>query len=193
MVESARLRRRSLRQTEIVFLQGDPATAVYVVAAGRIRLVRHLADGSSVTMHVARAGETFAEAVLFADFYHCDGIADVGSEVVMIPKPDILRAMAADPAASLGLARLLASQVRDLRSRLELRNVRSASERLLAWMRLNAAGNPPIVRLDRSWTDISADIGLTREAIYRALAALERDGRITRGDGIVGLSVMGGV
>jgi DNA-binding HxlR family transcriptional regulator len=32
----------------------------------------------------------------------------------------------------------------------------------------------------RPWTEIAAEIGLTHEAIYRALAALERDGRIIR-------------
>jgi CRP/FNR family transcriptional regulator, dissimilatory nitrate respiration regulator len=77
--------------------------------------------------------------------------------------------------------------VRDLRSMLEVRNIRSASGRLLAWLHLNASGNPPVVSLRRSWTTIADELGLTREAVYRALASLEREGRIARSDHAVKL------
>jgi len=138
-----------------------------------------------VTLHVARDGETFAEAALWAEAYHCDGVAEAPSEVTVIPKTDLLVALEDSPQAALALARDLASQVRDLRTRLELRTIRSAPERIVAWLRLQASGDPPTVRLDRPWTEIAADIGLTHEAIYRALAVLERAGRIARSNGSV--------
>jgi CRP/FNR family transcriptional regulator, dissimilatory nitrate respiration regulator len=96
--------------------------------------------------------------------------------------------LTADPAESLALAGALAGQVRDLRSALELRNIRSASARLMAWLRLHASGKPPIVMLHRSWTLIADELGLTREAVYRALASLEREGRIERSDNAVRLN-----
>jgi cAMP-binding proteins - catabolite gene activator and regulatory subunit of cAMP-dependent protein kinases len=164
---------------------GDATVAVFRVDHGRVRLVRHLEDGSSVTLHVARDGETFAEAALWAEAYHCDGVAEAPSEVTVIPKTDLLVALEDSPQAALALARDLASQVRDLRTRLELRTIRSAPERIVAWLRLQASGDPPTVRLDRPWTEIAADIGLTHEAIYRALAVLERAGRIARSNGSV--------
>lgn len=43
----------------------------------------------------------------------------------------------------------------------------------------------PGVTLRRSWTRIAEEPGLTREAVYRALARLERQGRITRESGVV--------
>jgi CRP-like cAMP-binding protein len=96
--------------------------------------------------------------------------------------------LTADPAESLALAGALAGQVRDLRSALELRNIRSASARLMAWLRLHASGKPPIVMPCRSWTLIADELGLTREAVYRALASLEREGRIERSDNAVRLN-----
>jgi CRP-like cAMP-binding protein len=72
----------------------------------------------------------------------------------------------------------MAGQVRDLRSRLEIRNIRAADQRLLAWLRLNARGTPPSVQLNRTWTQVAEEIGLTREAAYRALSAMRRAGRI---------------
>ncbi len=60
--------------------------------------------------------------------------------------------------------------------------------RLLAWLRLHASGKPPSVLLRRSWTLIADELGLTREAVYRALASLEREGRIERSDNTVRLN-----
>lgn len=192
LVEPQRLHRRCLKLGEALFRQGDPTVAVFHVGRGRVRLVRHLEDGSSVTLHVARAGESFAEAALWAEAYHCDGVAETPSEVTVIPKPDLLAALEDNPQAALALARGLAAHVRDLRSRLELRNIRSAPERVVAWLRLQVSGDPPMLRLDRPWTEIAAEIGLTHEAIYRALAVLERTGRLVREDGVVTLSAGSG-
>jgi DNA-binding Lrp family transcriptional regulator len=69
-----------------------------------------------------------------------------------------------------------------------MRNIRSAPERVLCWLRMRAEGIPPLVRIDRPWTEIAAEIGLTHEAIYRALARLEHDGRIRRDHGFIRLS-----
>jgi hypothetical protein len=48
-------------------------------------------------------------------------------------------------------------------------------------------GKAPSVALDRTWTEVAAELGLTREATYRALARLERDGRIVWEEGRVSL------
>lgn len=163
-----------------VFRQGDLAGAVFLLETGRVRLTRSLEDGTAVTLLVAEAGESFAEASLSAARYHCDAVAETDSLIHALPKAALLDALAADPGESLALVLSLATQVRDLRARLELRNIRSAAARLLAWLSLHAAGTPPTVRTDRSWTLIAAELGLTREAVYRALAVLERQGRIRR-------------
>lgn len=172
--------RLSVRAGEAVFLQGAAVTAVYAVKRGRVRLTRRLEDGSAIVLHVARAGEAFAEAALFADHYHCDALADTDTEVEAIPKADVRARLEADPGLCLDLARALAAQVRDVRARLELRNIRSARERVLAWLRLQAGRVPGEVELDRPWTAVAAEMGLTHESVYRALASLESQGTIRR-------------
>jgi DNA-binding IclR family transcriptional regulator len=47
--------------------------------------------------------------------------------------------------------------------------------------------SPPRVAVRRSWTLIADELGLSREAVYRALATLERDRRIVRHDDQVSL------
>ena len=158
-----------------------------------MRLVRHTENGTAVVVHRARAGETFAEASAFADTYHCDAVAETDSQVAAMPKAAFLATLARDPKTSLRFARLLAGQVVDLRARIELRNLRSAPERLMTWLRLRAAGHPPRVVPDGTWSDVAAEIGLTREALYRALAALAAEGTILRAGRAVLLEPAAGV
>jgi CRP-like cAMP-binding protein len=172
-----------------VFRQGDPAAAVFLVETGRVRLVRVLADGLPLVLYVAEAGEGFAEASLSATHYHCDAVAETDATVLALPKADLLSALAVDPAECLALVLALAAQVRELRATLELRNIRSATARVLAWLRLHASGNPPRMPIRRSWTQVADELGLTREAVYRALAMLERQRRISRDAGAVCLTI----
>jgi len=185
---SPKVSRRRLERGATLFNQGDPASAVYVVEAGRIRMQRILSDGATLILYVANAGESFAEASLSATHYHCDAIAETDSFVLVLPKADLLALMTSDPAQGVAFALALATQVRDLRTKLELRNVRSATERVLAWLRLQATGDSPQILLNRSWTLVAEELGLTREAVYRALAVLERAGRIARHDGGITLA-----
>lgn len=188
-VPESRVTRLRFGRGATVFRQDDKASAIYVVESGRVRLARVMADGTALVLQVADPGQSFAEAALSAARYHCDATAEVDTAVLRLPKQDLLAALATDPAESLALTLALASQVRDLRARLELRNIRSAKERVLAWLHLRASGEPPGVTVQRSWTLIAGELGLSREAVYRALATLEREGRIARSPGGIRLLV----
>lgn len=170
---------REIEADQSLFGQGDRASAIFALERGRIRLVRHTADGHRVTLHTARTGELFAEAALFSDVYHCDAIADVPSRVRILPKAKLISAFERDPELSRRFMSILARQVMALRTRLEQRNIRSARERILLHLALSAEDGR-VVRLDGTLVDLAAEIGLTHEALYRNLAALERDGVIRR-------------
>jgi len=74
----------------------------------------------------------------------------------------------------------LARQPQELRARMELRNIRSARDRVLQYLRLSAGIGGRSVALDGQLQDIAAEIGITREVLYRTLAALETEGHLTR-------------
>lgn len=172
--------RRSLGKDQLLFRRGDPVTALFRVEEGVIRLERHTIDGRRLILHAARPGALIAEASLFGEAYHCDASAAEDSVVSFCTKADILSAMGADPAKALQFARLMAGQLQAVRQRLELRNIRSASERVLLHLELKADAVSGEFLVEAGLQDIAAELGLTREAFYRALAALERSGRIRR-------------
>ena len=88
--------------------------------------------------------------------------------------------IANDPDRARDLAAFFAGQVRDLRSRIEILRIKRAPDRLLAWLRARARGEPLTVKVTFSWASISGEIGLTPEAIYRALRTLESRRLVTR-------------
>lgn len=170
---------RSLRAGEALFRRGDEARAVFHVEHGRLRLMRFGADGSAVTLHVARAGSLFAEAALFASHYHCDAVAETDSRVRAFPKAALLLYLRAHPDLNLAFSAYLAREVQRLRGRQEVMRLPAARDRVVAWLTQLGAAEDAIA-LDRPISVAAQEIGLTHEALYRTLAALVAEGRLER-------------
>ena len=171
---------RVLPSGELLFRQGDRAEAIYRVETGRLRLIRRTIDDHLVILHTAGRGEFFAEASLFAEAYHCDAVAAAQSRVRVYPKTIVMAALRTDPALAEAFMARLARQLQELRARMELRNIRSARERVLQYLRLRAGVHGRSIAIEGQFQDIAAEIGISREALYRTLAALEAGGYLTR-------------
>jgi CRP-like cAMP-binding protein len=166
----------------MVFRQGDRSRGIFLLLSGSVRLQRTTPDGTAVTLHQVRSGETFAEASLFGDRYHCDAVAETECRVGRYPKAGLATALRGDPESMWRFAAELARSLQHLRSRYELRQIRSAPERVVQFLRLQCDADggyaPP-----GTLRDLAGELGMTQEAMYRALASLERNGRLTRADG----------
>ena len=173
-------RTRRLDKGAQLFRRDDEVASMYRVEAGRVSLERRTFDGRLLVLNISGPGELVAEASLFADRYHCDASALDLTIVSQCAKRDLLAAMAETPAVGLHFGRLVARQLQAVRLRLELRNIRSAEERILLYLDVNADPESRQLALAGPLQDIAAEIGLTREALYRALARLEREGAIRR-------------
>ena len=171
---------RELAPGEILFRQGDRAAAIYKIESGRLRLVRRTVDDHLVILHTACRGEFFAEASLFAATYHCDAVAAEPSRIRVYPKAKVIEALRTDPVLAPAFMARLAHQLHELRAKMELRSVRSARERILQYLRLRADLDRRRIAIEGQLQDIAAEIGITREALYRTLAALEAEGSIAR-------------
>ena len=169
-----------------LFRQGARTLGLFRVLSGRVRLVRLTPGGTEVPMHTAVAGELFAEASIFSAHYHCDAIALQDCEILVYPKAELTRHLLVKPAMLWAFTAEMARRTQDLRTRLEVRQIRSAPDRVLQFLRLrcDADGNWSPPGTLKQWAQ---ELGLTHEALYRALATLEREGRIQRADRLLRL------
>ncbi|HEY3916318.1 MAG TPA: Crp/Fnr family transcriptional regulator [Stellaceae bacterium] len=170
---------RTLARDEPLFRQGEPTTAIFHILRGRLRMVRHLAAGDRMTIHTGRAGELFAEGALFSDVYQCDAIAAESTQVRVCSKAGMLAVVSESPATMLALLEQVTHLLHHARAMRELRNIRSANDRVLHHLHLSASKDGTVV-FDRPLLEVAEDLGLTHEAYYRALADLGRVGTIKR-------------
>lgn len=56
---------RVLRRTEVLFREGEPANALYLVESGRVKLVQDSAEGQQVILRYLAPGDAFAAVALF--------------------------------------------------------------------------------------------------------------------------------
>lgn len=178
-LDAQSLERRSLARNEVLFRHGDKATAIYWVETGRLRLQRTTFDGRSLVLNTTSAGNFFVEAALFSETFHCDAVAVEPSQVRVYPKSSVLQALRTEPASAMSFLSHLAHQIVELRQRVELMKVRSAKERVMLYLQLNAAADGSVNPLGHL-QEIAVDLGLTRESLYRTLASLERADAIQR-------------
>lgn len=170
---------RRLAAGGALFRQGDAGIGIFRLVSGRLRLLRCTRDGTEVAMHTVRPGELFAEASLFSTHYHCDAIALEDSAVLLYPKEDLARQLAASPQTLLAFTAELAHRLQGLRSRLEIRQIRSARERVMQFLQLHC-DNAGMWARDGTLKQLAEELGLTHEVLYRSLARLEDEGHITR-------------
>ncbi|MEC4722123.1 Crp/Fnr family transcriptional regulator [Noviherbaspirillum sp. CPCC 100848] len=170
---------RKLAAGTILFRQGDKTLGIFRLMSGRIALNRVTSAGTEVVMHTVRSGELFAEASIFSAHYHCDAVAIQDSEVLFYPKVELACQLKGNAEELWAFTAELAHRVQGLRARLEIRQIRSAPERVLQAVRLRCDSSG-VWKVDGTLKQFAEEIGLTHEALYRALATLERERAIVR-------------
>ncbi len=172
LVAPSAYRHRHLESGETVFRQDEKARGLFYVLDGQIELRRYTQNGQNVVIHRASNGQTFAEASLFAQNYHCDAIAIAPSRLVELDRAVILKKFVEDADFSLALAKRFAGQIRGYRRKLEILAIRSAEDRIFAAIEEG--------QLNGSIKAFATDIALTHEAVYRGLATLVDKGLLEK-------------
>jgi CRP-like cAMP-binding protein len=176
---------RSLRAGQHLFRYGDRAAGAYEIVSGKVRLARVDSSGREAVLYVANAGDTLAEASLFSQLYLCDAIASTKSVVRIYPKNALLAEFRRDPVVAEAFMCMLAEQVMSLRARLEILNIRSARERVLAYLIVNVGADGRTVSRSGTIKDLAGYLGLTHETLYRTLAQMASDREIRRSGTVI--------
>ncbi len=161
----------------VLFRLGERPEVLYYVLEGEIALLRHTARGQAIVLQRARHG-FLAEASVESRRYHCDGIARAPTCVCTLPLGALRRALAEDATFTAAWARRLAGEIRRLRARAERLQLNGAEARIVHY--LESEGVDGAVELDQPIKSWALELGITHEALYRALARMARAGRLAR-------------
>jgi CRP-like cAMP-binding protein len=179
--------RRCERGT-LLFETGRRPASMHFVSDGEVILQRIGEDGEVVVLQRTRRGFV-AEASLQSDRYHCDAVVVADAHVTRIPRQALLAALRSDAAFALRWIGMLNKEVRRLRQQCERLSLNTVEARLLHLIRTegDASGLP----IDAGLKTLAPEIGVTHEALYRCVAALERRGMLLREEGRLRLHAAG--
>ncbi len=155
----------TLERGQALFHTGAGVREMYLVRAGQVQLLRHTTRGICLVLQNATAGMVLAEASAYSNAYHCDAVATQTSTVSVIPRKAFRAALERDPALAQLWATHLAQSVQAARFRAEIRTLPKVADRLEAWL---AEGNS--LPEKGRWQDVAAELGVSREALYRELS-----------------------
>jgi CRP-like cAMP-binding protein len=172
----ARARRRNLASGDVLFRTGDRPDSLYFVLEGELLLVRHSRHGQQVVLQRTRSG-FFAEASVESRRYHCDSVATTRTVASAFPMAAFRKALAEDVRFRVAWTRHLAGEIRRLRAQCERLALHSAPERIVHYIESEGANGA--IELTQSLKSWALDLGLTHEALYRAIARMKRAGEIS--------------
>lgn len=165
-----------VRKRQDVYLEGDDATRVYFVQAGRVKTLKTTAGGKELITGLYGPGEFFGYLTLLEGTPHRDSAVAVDdSELVYIPQDDFSQLLLRNREVSQQFIRLLAGRVSEREQQL-LDMAYSSIRRRVAdvLVRLHEEGTATDIHLSRE--DMAALVGMAPESLIRTLSEFRQSG-----------------
>ena len=173
------------KKNERLFLTGKIPQSMFYVVAGEVTLERTGLQGEPVVLQRTRLGFV-SEASLKVAKYHCDALAITDSNVIKVPAKELAAALDRDPEFASRWISMLNAEVKRLRLHCERLSMKSLKDRVLHL--INTEGKDGKYLVNTGLKSLAGELGVTHEALYRTLAALEKTKTIRREEGLLALT-----
>ncbi len=171
-----------LARNEVLFEQGEPADALYVVRSGRVGIGRRSPDGRESLVALMEPGELFGEMPLFDGAPRSASARALGrSQVLKIGFEAVRAELEARPELLWDVVELLAGRLRaadDALADAMLLDVTGRTAKRL----LELAGGSDEFVLPITQEELAGLVGASRERVNKALAAFCRLGWVEQAD-----------
>ncbi len=162
---------RQYRRGAIIYSAGDPVRSFGLVRSGTVRLLKRASDGREQTVIFADVGVTLGEIAMFANQPHMvDAEAFTDVALYALPAPHIRSLLHTSPPFAEVMMTLIANRVGHLHGIIDDLAFRSAVARVA---HLLLEDTHVLTQ-----TQMASMVGMSREALNRALHTLERQGAI---------------
>lgn len=165
----------------VLFQQGDPGEAVYVVKEGLVKISMMDEEGKEYIIHMMQPGEVFAEATLF-NSGPCPANAEVveDSILIVLNNERLEELIKSNSELALGLIKVMAKRLQDVSKQINSLALRDAIGRTVSMlMRLaeekgEKSGNKVMIK-DISRQEFANMVGITRETVTRILNQMSKE------------------
>ena len=176
---------REVRRRQVVYLPGDPGTAVYFVNGGRVKISKVTRDGKELTLAYRGPGEIFGELVLI-DGGPREEMAEAMENALIteIERGEFERILQKEPLIGYRLTKIVAQRRREVENKIEqliFKDVNAKLAELLLRLAVEYGiedSRGTLVSLKITHQEMANLIGSTRETVSLTLSQFKRKGLI---------------
>lgn len=173
---------------ETICFAGDPAERLFVVADGRVKLMRHSLSGKNVLLEMLTPGEFFGSlSALSGDVYPDTAEAQTQSCVLSISAADFRHVLEKHPKVALKVLEITALRLRDAQERVRQLSAltvegRVANVLLVLGKKFGRQSDVGLlIEAPMTRDDLAAMTGTTTESASRVMSQFQKDGLIQTG------------
>jgi len=171
----------------VLFREGEPGEAMYLLARGRISLMKLSPEGRETVIKVLKPGEVFAEVILFEQrLYPVTALALTEILAFKLMRRDLLGLLRQEDFRNDFIAMLLRKQ-RYLTSRIQQLTSQDVEQRLRAFL-LEQYGPQEQIHIEINKKQLAAAIDATPETLSRLLQELKQPKHLFWKQGIISVS-----
>ncbi len=177
--------RKKFKKGGIVLLEEETGSALFVIASGKVKIVRTDDEGREVILSILGESDFFGEMAILDGLKRSATVAAVKeSEIFMIHRQDFLKLLHDYPSVSVSLLRELTSRLRKADQQIKSLSLKNAEGRV-AYVLLQLADDVGKIRHGKVEVedlplqqDLANMAGTSRETISRILSAFIKQGYI---------------
>ncbi len=168
---------------EILFLEGEPADALYVILDGEVKIIKVTAEGKEIILETMGKGDFFGEmGILEEKNRSATALINKKTKLLVLEKGNFIRFIKAYPEIALKMIVELSHRLRQANQEIEglaFLDVKSRLKRLLLRLAKKSDG-VGLMEIAREIThqEMAKYIGSSRETVTRLLNRLETEGII---------------
>lgn len=167
-----------LKPGQTLFHEGDPATRVFTVTRGTLKLYKLLADGRRHVTGFMHPGEFLGISVDDEHAFTAEALED--TQLCWFPRSRFDDFVEEHPSLERELYRTAAHELAAAQRQMLLLGRKTAIERLATLLisladRVGPSRGAKLIRLPMSRSDIADYLGLTKETVSRVLSGMKRD------------------
>lgn len=179
LLKGARL--RELERGATIFLQGETASAIYIVLEGWVKLYRIAPNGAEAVVGVFTRGHSFGEAVAFSQSaYPVSAECATDCILMRLEAENFLRILREQPEMAVALLGATFAHLHSLVAQIEQLKARTGAQRVAEFLLElgSCESGPCAVTLPYDKVLIAGRLGMKPESLSRAFAKL-RDFGVT--------------
>lgn len=165
----------AMREGQILFSQGDPAEAFFIIAEGWVKVHRTTEAGDEAVIYVFAKGDSIAEAVAYTGrVYPASAQVVSDARIVQIPADHLVRCIRTTPDIALAMLASTSNHLLNLVQQIEQLKAKSGFQRVAGFLAslssVEEGASTIVLPYDKNL--IAGRLGLTPESLSRAFTKL---------------------